>query len=216
MKAQTNFMTVENDENDYKKFIKKISGDEILHFETTIGYLLHTFNNRSDKLVREFHFGGTGNALLFPYFSNLCKFKYINDGGLTYLNFQFSFNFSTTNKILCIKELSENSSTENSSSNTLDGLSISRLKRVPYHISCEDNSKIIVSSKYTIRGDGQSNKYRFFNIMLLDQNGLKHKPTDDFGHLLFKDWDDEHWNRFDKYMINCVGKYLKQGLVLGK
>lgn len=40
-----------------------------------------------------------------------------------------------------------------------------------------------------------------------------HTPLDEFGHMLFTDWDDAEWSRFDNYMVNCEQYYLKNGLV---
>lgn len=41
----------------------------------------------------------------------------------------------------------------------------------------------------------------------------KHTPLDEFGHMLFTDWDDAEWLRFDNYMVNCEQYYLQNGLV---
>jgi hypothetical protein len=34
-----------------------------------------------------------------------------------------------------------------------------------------------------------------------------------FGKLLFDEWDDTEWSRFDNYMIQCAQYYLRNGLV---
>lgn len=36
---------------------------------------------------------------------------------------------------------------------------------------------------------------------------------DKFGRMMFDEWDNEEWARFDKYMINCLQYYLENGLV---
>jgi hypothetical protein len=40
-----------------------------------------------------------------------------------------------------------------------------------------------------------------------------HSPVDEFGHMLFEDWNDEEWKRFDSYMISCCQFYLQHGLI---
>jgi hypothetical protein len=30
--------------------------------------------------------------------------------------------------------------------------------------------------------------------------------------MLFEDWDEQEWARFDHYMINCLNYYLENGL----
>src|SRR5699024_11472897 len=41
----------------------------------------------------------------------------------------------------------------------------------------------------------------------------KNTPIYEFCHILFSDWDDKEWSRFDNYMINCEQYYLENGLV---
>ena len=36
---------------------------------------------------------------------------------------------------------------------------------------------------------------------------------DEFGHILFLDWDAKEWQRFDNFMIGCLQFFLKNGLV---
>jgi hypothetical protein len=40
-----------------------------------------------------------------------------------------------------------------------------------------------------------------------------HTPLDEFGHLLFEDWNTDEWDKFDNYMLNCCQYYLNNGLV---
>ena len=39
---------------------------------------------------------------------------------------------------------------------------------------------------------------------------------DDFGKMMFGDWNDDDWCEFDNYMINCLRFYLAKGLVKSK
>ena len=43
--------------------------------------------------------------------------------------------------------------------------------------------------------------------------GSNYTPIDEFGHQLFDDWDEDEWQRFDTFMIQCVQYYLENGLV---
>ena len=40
-----------------------------------------------------------------------------------------------------------------------------------------------------------------------------HTPTKEFGCLLFDDWDNNEWGKFDNYMLRCIQYYLQNGLV---
>jgi len=72
---------------------------------------------------------------------------------------------------------------------------------------------MIVSTNYTIKGQGPSYTDRLFEIEFSDYYNEKHKPVDDFGKLFFDEWDENEWNRFDNFMLECVELYLKEGLV---
>jgi hypothetical protein len=49
-----------------------------------------------------------------------------------------------------------------------------------------------------------------------DYFGVHHTPLDEFGNLLYDEWNLDEWNRFDKFMINCLQYYLEHGLVKSK
>ena len=38
-------------------------------------------------------------------------------------------------------------------------------------------------------------------------------PLDDFGKLLFNDWDKSEWCQFDNYMIYYLQLYMQRGLI---
>jgi hypothetical protein len=38
-------------------------------------------------------------------------------------------------------------------------------------------------------------------------------PRDEFGKMMFADWNDEDWSQFDNYMISCLKNYLRTGLI---
>lgn len=70
---ERDFIQVDNDDNDYKKFIFNISGENPQPIECTIGYLINTYKNRSnnkavilnDEIISENPEGGTGKGVLF-------------------------------------------------------------------------------------------------------------------------------------------------------
>jgi hypothetical protein len=44
----------------------------------------------------------------------------------------------------------------------------------------------------------------------------EYTPLDEFGKLMFGDWNDDDWCEFDNYMIGCLMNYLNTGLVKSK
>jgi hypothetical protein len=45
---------------------------------------------------------------------------------------------------------------------------------------------------------------------------MSYTPHDEFGKMMFGDWNDDDWCEFDNYMIGCLKGYLKTGLVKSK
>lgn len=80
-------------------------------------------------------------------------------------------------------------------------------------IPVEQSPKILITTNYTIGGVGGSFERRKFEVEMSSYFSYKHTPLDEFGHMLFTDWDNKEWLRFDNFMINCVQYYLQNGLV---
>ena len=38
-------------------------------------------------------------------------------------------------------------------------------------------------------------------------------PEDEFGKLLFDEWDGVEWNKYYSFIFRCVNLYLKEGLI---
>ena len=73
--------------------------------------------------------------------------------------------------------------------------------------------KIVITTNYTIGGVGGSFERRKFEVEMSSYFNANHTPLDEFGHMLFDDWDEQEWARFDHFMINCQKFYLEKGLV---
>ncbi len=52
-----------------------------------------------------------------------------------------------------------------------------------------------------------------FELEFSDHYNETHQPVHDFGHNFFEDWDEEEWNRFDNFMLECLMLYLDEGLI---
>src|SRR5690606_7860849 len=80
-------------------------------------------------------------------------------------------------------------------------------------IPVEKSPKILITTNYTIGGIGGSCERSKFEVELSSYFNHQHTPLDEFGHMLFSDWSDSEWLRFDNFMIQCVQYYLTHGLV---
>ena len=45
------------------------------------------------------------------------------------------------------------------------------------------------------------------------QHKYRSHSLEEFGKLMFGDWNDEEWCQFDNYMIQCLQLYLEKGLM---
>ena len=83
-----------------------------------------------------------------------------------------------------------------------------------YHLT--ESPKISITTNYTVKGEGSSHLRRVFEVEMAGYFNDKNTPEDEFGHLLFSDWNDEEWSKFDNFMLRCVQYYLNNGLVESK
>lgn len=75
--------------------------------------------------------------------------------------------------------------------------------------------KLILSTNFSVSVEGASMRDRFWELSLSTHYSDIFKPVDDFGKLLFLDWDEQDWADFSDYMHNCVSFYLAENLKQG-
>ena len=81
---------------------------------------------------------------------------------------------------------------------------------IPY----KDSPKFSFTTNYTIKGNSSSHKRRRFDIFLNNHYSSEHRPTDDFGHEFFVDWESKEWQKFDYFMTKCLQTFIKNGLIV--
>jgi len=208
-------------ENDYSKFIGNISNDEPLPIECCIGYLLHTYKNRSnnkaiilnDEIITQNPEGGTGKGLFIQGISHIRK-THIIDGKSH--NDKASFqnqSVSLDDKVLVFDDIPKNWSFENQFSLITEGITIRHLYKDPVKLSVQDSPKIVISTNYAVKGEGNSHDRRRHELEFAQYYGKKLTPEDEFGRQLFDEWNEDDFNRFNNYMVYCIQAYLKNGLV---
>lgn len=207
--------------NDYSKFIDNISNNEPLAIECCIGYLLHTYKNRSnnkaiilnDEIITQNPEGGTGKGLFIQGVSQIRK-THIIDGKSH--NDKASFqnqSVSLDDKVLVFDDIPKNWSFENQFSLITEGITIRHLYKDPVKLSVQDSPKIVISTNYAVKGEGNSHDRRRHEVEFAQYYGKKLTPEDEFGRQLFDEWDEKEWHKFDNYMVSCIQTYLKNGLV---
>ena len=94
-----------------------------------------------------------------------------------------------------------------------EGITLEYKNQDAIKIPIDRSPKILITTNYTIGGVGGSHERRKFEVEMSAYFGVHRTPEDEFGHMLFDDWDLDEWSRFDNYIINSVQMYLKRGLV---
>lgn len=216
-----NWVDLEDFENDYSKFINNISNGEPLPIETVIGYLLCTYKNRSnnkaiilnDEIITQNPEGGTGKGLFIQGISQIRK-THIIDGKMH--NEKASFqnqSVSIDDKIVVFDDIPKNHNFENQFSLITEGITIRHLYKDPIKLSVQDSPKIVLSTNYAVKGEGNSHDRRRHEIEVAQYYGKNLTPEDEFGRQLFDEWTLDDFNKFDNYMVHCIQAYLKNGLI---
>lgn len=212
---------VDKFDNDYSKFISNISNEEPLPIECCIGYLVHTYKNRSnnkaiilnDEIITQNPEGGTGKGLFIQGISNVRK-THIIDGKSH--NDKASFqnqSVSLDDKVLVFDDIPKNWNFENQFSLITEGITIRHLYKDPVKLSVQDSPKIVISTNYAVKGEGNSHDRRRHEIEFAQYYGKKLTPEDEFKRQLFDEWNENDFHKFDNYIVHCVQIYLKNGLV---
>jgi len=218
------FKKSDHHDAEFRKFIWLISGKDVKKynsFKSVIGYLLHSFktsaNNRAvifnDETISENPNGGSGKGLFWNALKNMKKVASID--GKTF-EFTKSFPYqtvSTDTQLLVFDDVKKNFSFESLFSLITEGITLEYKGQDAISIPVEKSPKILITTNYTLGGLGGSHERRKFEVEMSAYFNFKHTPLDEFGHMLFSDWTDDEWLRFDNYMINCVQFYLENGLV---
>jgi len=219
-----NFIDADHHESMFRSFVWYISGEDKERYNTmksVLGYLLHSYKTSAhnkavilnDEVISDNPNGRSGKGLIIRSLSKMKKSDVI-DGKNFDFNKSFAFQtVSTDCQILAFDDVKKNFNFELLFSAITEGLTIEYKGMPAVKIPVEDSPKIIISTNYTIKAEGGSFEGRMFEVELSSYFNSNFSPLDKFGCMLFDDWDDKEWARFDHYMINCLQYYLKNGLV---
>jgi hypothetical protein len=201
----------------------KIAGEDEKRYnslKSVIGYLLHSFktsaNNKAiifnDETISENPNGGSGKGLFWNAISKLKRVASID--GKTF-EFTKSFPYqtvSTDTQILVFDDVKRNFNFESLFSLITEGITLEYKGQNAIKLPVQQSPKILITTNYTVGGSGGSFERRKFEVELSGYFNASHTPIDEFGHLLFDDWDVKEWNRFYSFMLNCCQYYLEHGL----
>ena len=216
-----------DDDFDYRKFISNICGSDmgrVRSMESTIGFLLHAHKNLSfcpavilnDEVISDNPEGGTGKGLFMNALSKMKKVVTIDGKSFT---FERSFAYqlvSADTQILVFDDVKKHFDFERLFSVVTEGLTLEKKNKDAIKIPFHKSPKIAITTNYAIKGAGNSFARRKWELELHQYYSKAFTPLDEFGKLMFGDWNDDDWCQFDNYMIGCLQGYLSDGLVKSK
>jgi hypothetical protein len=212
---------------DFKKFISNINGgdhERVRTMESTIGFLLHGYKNLSfcpavilnDEVISDNPEGGTGKGLIMNALSKMKKLVVI-DGKSFAFERSFAYQLvSADTQILCFDDVRKHFDFERLFSVITEGLTLEKKNKDAIKIPFAKSPKIAMTTNYAIKGAGNSFARRKWELELHQYYNKEFTPLDEFGKLMFGDWNDDDWCEFDNYMIGCLTNYLRTGLVKSK
>lgn len=209
------------DNNEYMKFIKNISNNNPKPIESTIGYLLSGYKNKinnkaiilNDEVISDNPEGGTGKGLFVQGLKHIRNVS-ILDGKSFDEKKSFPYQtVSTDTQILVFDDVKKNWDFESKFSLVTEGITIERKNKDAIKLSVEQSPKMVISTNYAIKGEGNSHDRRRHEIEIAQYYGKDLTPYDEFKRQLFDDWDEKDWSSFDNYMVHCIQEYFKNGLI---
>ena len=209
---------------DFKTFISNVCfSDEgrIKSMESTIGFLLHGYKGAgfcpsvilNDEVISENPEGGTGKGLIMNALSHLKKVVMIDGKAF---NFEKSFPcqlVSADTQIIVFDDVKKHFDFERLFSVITEGITLEKKNKDAIKIPFENSQKIAITTNYAIKGTGNSFARRKWELELHQYYKNGYTPFEEFGKVMFTDWDDNQWCQFDNYMVHCIMTFLSQGLI---
>ena len=218
-----NFKLCSADDCDYKTFVGNVCGgneERMSSMESTIGFMLHGHKNLSycpavilnDEVISDNPEGGTGKGIFMNALAQMKKVVTI-DGKSFAFERSFAYQLvSADTQILVFDDVKKHFDFERLFSVVTEGLTLEKKNKDAIKIPFHKSPKIAITTNYAIKGAGNSFARRKWELELHQHYNKSFTPLDDFGKLMFGEWDDDEWCAFDNYMIKCLQNYLEGGL----
>ena len=214
-------------DSEYKRFITNISGNDterLKTMESTIGYMMHNYNDNAynpvvilnDEMISDKPEGGTGKGIFVNGIAKLRNAVFI-DGKKFDPRDKFQYQRVTPDtQILAYQDIDKNFRFDLLFSQVTDGMTVEMKNQKQLYFPFEEIPKMVITTNHAIKGDGNSDERRRWELEFTQYYKNGFTPFQEFGHNLFDGWTQEEWCRFDNYMISNLQLYLSKGLVKSK
>jgi hypothetical protein len=220
-----NYTSIAIHDNNFQDFVHKVSAQDeqrIKAMESTLGYLIHTFKDKTDQKAIIFNDqeiddnpnGGSGKSLMLTAIGNIRKIIKID--GKAYNPSKNDFVYQRVNmdtQVLAFDDVKKHFDFEQLFSLITEGIPVNRKNKDEIYIPFERSPKIVITTNYVISGAGTSHDRRRHEIEFFQYFNSQRNPQDEYGKLLFDEWNKDEWAHFDNYMLSNLQMYLQNGLV---
>lgn len=209
---------------EFGDFVDKICGgarDRMLYMCSIIGYTLHKFKHPARPYMPIFgeetdddsKGGGTGKGIFTKAFNYMLSVETI-DGKTFKADKSFAMQrIKLSTKLIIFQDLQKGFDIEKLYSMITEGITVEKKNKDELYIKYEDSPKMAATTNYTVDDSAQHAKRRIKVVEFAPYFSPQHTPLDEYGHLIFDDWDQDEWNRFYNYMFWCVRYYLEFGVM---
>ena len=209
---------------DWARFVRLIAGDDDAReksLRSTIGYMLHSHKtsakNRAvilnDETISENPNGGSGKGLFCQGIGQMKRLVSL-DGKAFKADGEFAYQtVPADTQVLVFDDVDKYFRFEKLFSIITEGITLNYKFERAIKLPVKKSPKIIITTNYTVGGVGGSFERRKWEVELSSFFSARHTPLDEFGRMLFDDWDSIEWARFDRYMVECLQMFLRDGLV---
>ncbi|GAA0561752.1 bifunctional DNA primase/polymerase [Chitinophaga japonensis] len=210
-------------ECEFSDFVGKICAgnkDRILYMCSIIGYMLHKFKHPARPYMPIFgeetdddsKGGGTGKGIFTKAFNYMLSVETI-DGKTFKADKSFAMQrIKLSTKLIIFQDLQKGFDIEKLYSMITEGITVEKKNKDELYIRYDDSPKMAATTNYTVDDSAQHARRRIKVVEFAPHFSTQHTPLDEYGHLLFDDWDQDEWNRFYNFMFWCVRYYLYNGV----
>lgn len=226
----TGQLETKNLKGDFYEFLKDISPKppigtdpefNLKSLKTIIGYLLNNFKDLTnaksvifyDSIIDGKPNGGSGKGLLVQGLEKIIETA-IEDGKNLKFNNQFIFSkIKPGSRLLVLDDARRGFDFEKLFSAITGQLTVERKYENSLSIPFEISPKILITSNYTIPGEGSSHRRRRIEYALSETYTEENRPDVKFGKTFFEDWETGDWNDFFDTLISCIQDFLGNGVI---
>ncbi|WP_018629231.1 bifunctional DNA primase/polymerase [Niabella aurantiaca] len=215
----------DDNECEFSLFVEKITGDDqnrLLQAISLIGYVLHKYKDPArpyavilgEETEDESKGGGTGKGIFTKAFEHMMPVVTIDGKTFSPNKKNFAYQRIKLNtRAVILQDVIHNFDFQALYNLITEGATIEKKNQDELFIPYKDSPKLLVTTNYAVNDNSNHSKRRLKIIEFASYFSPDKTPLDEFGHLLFDDWDNDEWNRFYNFMFFCIRYYLKNGIV---